>query len=433
MARKVVRAMWNYMPRLADSMLEKKLKRTGAVLVRGPKWCGKTSTCEQMARSVLKMRDPDSYASNMDAAAIKPSLLLRGDKPRLIDEWQVAPVLWDAVISAVDSSGGAPEQFILTGSATPFGPNAENRPKHTGTGRIARVGMDPMTLEESKASSCEVSLSSLFEGADEVAGASDVTVEGYAELICAGGWPAPIARGALDTGVAQDYLDALCQTDISEVVGGALDPVRSRALVRSIARNSAQEASISTLLADVRNTGVGMSEPTLRSYLNGLRRLFVVEDIPAWAPTLRSRTPLRSSSVWHLCDPSLAAAALETSPDGLLADLETMGFLFETLCVRDLRVYARLLDGGVSHYRDKSGLEADVIVSLNDGRWGGIEVKLGGERKIEEGAAHLLSLAGKVDQKRTGAPSFLMVLTGGKYAYTRADGVHVVPLGCLCH
>lgn len=422
-----------YIPRLADEEMKQKVARSGAVLVRGPKWCGKTSTCEQIAASALKMRDPDAYASNMEAAAVRPSLLLRGDRPRLIDEWQVAPILWDAVINEVDAAGGAPGQFLLTGSATPFGPGDEDKPKHTGTGRIARLDMDSMSLEESGVSSCEVSLSALFGNTSEVEGCARVSIEDYAALICAGGWPAPIAQGRLDAGVACDYVTALCETDVSEASGAELDPDRARALLRSIARNSAQEASLATLLADVRNVGVGMSEPTLRTYLNALRRLFVIEDIKAWAPTLRSRTPLRAAAVWHLCDPSLAAAALEVDANGLLSDLVTMGYLFETLSVRDLRIYARTLGGSVYHYRDKSGLEADAIIRLPNGRWAGIEVKLGGEARINEGAEHLLALANKVDPKKTGAPEFLMVLTGGQYAYTRKDGVHVVPLACLAH
>ncbi|WP_102338216.1 ATP-binding protein [Collinsella provencensis] len=421
-----------YIPRIADIELKEKLERTGAVLVRGPKWCGKTSTCQQIAASTLEMRDPDTYAANMEAAAIRPSLLLRGDRPRLIDEWQVVPVLWDAVIHEVDIAGGLPGQFMLTGSAKPLALNSDDKPMHTGTGRISRLDMDAMTLEESGASTCEVSLSALFKECSQVEGASSCTVEDYAKLICAGGWPAPIARGALDLHVASDYISALCEADISEAANVKLDPTRARALLRSIARNSAQSASIQTLLADVKDIGVGMSEPTLRVYLNALRRLFVITDIPAWAPSLRSRTPLRSSAVWHLCDPSLAAASLETNPEGLLNDLVTMGYLFETLCVRDLRVYARRLGGTIAHYRDKSGLEADAIVRLGDGRWAGIEVKLGGSQRIDEGAKNLLLLAEKVDAEKTGSPEFLMVLTGGQFAYTRPDGVHVVPLGCLC-
>ena len=420
-----------YLPRVVDAQIADKLNHAGAVLVRGPKWCGKTSTCEQFAASALKMRDPDTYSANMEAAAIQPSLLLRGDRPRLIDEWQVAPVLWDATINEVDKANGEPGQFLLTGSATPQNFDEFSKPKHTGTGRIARIDMDPMTLQESGHSTNEVSLTELFAGQKAVEGVSRLSVEEYAQLICAGGWPAPISRGTLDPGIAADYINSLCESDVSEASGASLDPDRTRALLRSLARNSAQEASNATLLADVKDAGIGMSEPTLRVYLNALRRLFVIEEAKAWAPTLRSKTPLRSSPVWHLCDPSLAAAVLETNADGLLRDLNTMGYLFESLCVRDLRVFMRSLGGGVYHSRDKSGLDADAVLRLNNGRWAGVEVKLGGQARIDEGASNLLSMVEKVDSAKTGTPEFLMVLTGGQYAYTRPDGVHVVPLGCL--
>lgn len=419
---------YEYMPRLIDSHLREKLSSISSVLVRGPKWVGKTSTCEQLAKSTLLLRDPDVYMRSLDALAAQPSLLLRGERPRLIDEWQLAPTLWDAVISDADKLKGEPGQFLLTGSATPVDPS---KLRHTGTGRIARIDMSSMTLEETGESSCEVSLAGLFEGG-EVGGASSVDVEGYARIICRGGWPASIAHGT-GSSVASDYLDAICESDIAEAEGVALDPDRARALIRSLARSTAQGVANVTLLDDVRNAGVGMSEPTLRTYLHALRRLFVLDEVKAWAPTLRSKTPLRISPVRHLCDPSIAAAALETSASGLLDDLRTMGFLFESLCVHDLRVFARMLDGDIYHYRDKSGLEADAIVRLKDGRWGAIEVKLGGESRIEEGAANLKSLAGKVDHEKSGAPSFLLVLTGSAYAYTRSDGVHVVPIGCLAH
>ena len=424
-----------YIPRIVDEQLRQRLTQSGAVLVRGPKWCGKTSTCEQLAASALKMRDPDTYSSNMEAAAVKPSLLLRGNRPRLIDEWQVAPVLWDAVIYDIDQRSGEPGQFLLTGSATPRGFDEGETPKHTGTGRISRIDMDPMTLEESAVSSGDVSISALFEGSGPSVceGVSTLTVENYASLICAGGWPAPIARKALDPQVARDYLNSLCDSDISEASGVVIDPDRARALLRSIARNTAQEASNATLLSDVKDIGIGMSDPTLRVYLNALRRLFVIEDVKAWAPALRSKTPLRSSSVWHLCDPSLCAAALDADEGALLSDLNTMGYFFESLCVRDLRVYMRGMGGGVFHYRDKTGLEADAILRKPNGEWAGVEVKLGGQKRIDEAAANLLALADRVDAKRTGSPKFLMVVTGGQYAYTRPDGVHVVPLGCLRH
>ena len=421
----------DYIPRIVDAQIEQRLGQAGAVFVRGPKWCGKTSTCEQFATSALKMRDPDAYASNMEAASVKPSLLLRGDRPRLIAEWQVAPVLWDAVVYDVDQKGGQPGQFLLTGSATPKGFGEDGFPKHTGTGRIACVDMDPMSLEESGHSSGDVRLSALFEGAKACEGASSATVEDYASLICAGGWPAPVARRSLSPQTARDYLGALCNSDISEASQTAIDPDRARALLRSIARNTAQEASNATLLADVKDIGIGMSEPTLRVYLNALRRLFVIEDVKAWAPALRSKTPLRTAAVWHLCDPSLSAAALDADEGALLGDLNTMGYLFESLCVRDLRIYMRNMDGKVFHYRDKTGLEADAVLRKNSGEWAGVEIKLGGQKRIDEGAANLLALARRVDAKKAGAPKFLMVVTGGQYAYTRPDGVHVAPIGCL--
>ena len=424
-----------YIPRVVDSSLKEALDRASAVLVRGPKWCGKTSTCQQVAKSALMMRDPDSYASNLEAAQIKPSILLRGQKPRLIDEWQVAPILWDAVINEVDKNEGQCGQFLLTGSATPVNLRDKLSPKHTGTGRIVRINMDPMTLFETGVSSSEISIEGLFSDKEitamDASGASDVTVENYAELICSGGWPAPIANNQKNASVASDYVDAICESDMTEASDTTLDPERAHALLRSIGRNSAQEASNKTLLADVQEVGVGMSEPTLRVYLNALRRLFVLEEVRAWAPTLRSKTPLRSASVLHFCDPSIAAAALQTAPDGLLSDMETFGFLFESLCVRDLRVYMRRLGGDVFHYRDKNGLEVDVILRLKNGAWAGVEVKLGGQKNIDIAAEHLLKLANKVDANRTGSPKFLMVLTGGQYAYSRPDGVLVVPLGCL--
>lgn len=419
---------YKYIPRLIDTQLKEKLSTTSAVLVRGPKWTGKTSTCEQLAKSSLLLRDPDVYLQSQDALSVQPSLLLRGDRPRLIDEWQLAPTLWDAVISDADKLKGAPAQFLLTGSATPVAPE---KLRHTGTGRIARTTMTTMTLEETGESTKDVSLAELFAGAN-AEGVSKFEISDYAQIICRGGWPSVIAQKTSGS-VAADYIDALCESDIAESEGVALDPLRARALIRSIARNSAQGVTNKTLLQDVQNAGVGMSEPTLRVYLNALRRLFVLNEVKAWAPALRSKAPLRTTPVKHLCDPSLAAAALETDAEGLLDEMRTFGLLFESLCVHDLQVYARMLGGDVYHYRDKSGLEVDAVVRLNNGHWGAAEIKLGGEERIEEGAKNLLRMAEKVDQKATGKPSFLMVLTGTMYAYSRPDGVHVVPLGCLAH
>lgn len=420
--------VFQYLPRIVDGALKQKLSEFSAVYVRGPKWCGKTSTCEQQCASELKLRDPDVYARSAEAAHVQPSLLLRGEQPRLIDEWQRLPVLWDAAINEADNAKGAPGLFMLTGSATP---PKKNERAHTGTGRIARLDMLPMSLYESGESSCSVSLAGLLDGTESVEGISALSVEEYAHIICRGGWPAPIAAKSRSTNLASEYIKAICESDLEEASDSAIDPDRARALLHSIARNCSQEASNTTILDDVKNSGVGMSEPTLRVYAEALRRLFVLQEVKAWAPALRSRTPLRSAKVWHLCDPSLAAAALGVNELGLLQDLPTMGLLFESLCVRDLRVYSSVFGGDVYHYRDKSNLEVDAILRLQDGRWAGIEVKLGGAERIEEGAGNLKALAEKVDHDKMGHPAFLMVLTGGEFAYTRNDGVHVVPLGCL--
>lgn len=419
---------FNYMPRIVDEQLRSRLSEVPAILVRGPKWCGKTSTCSQLAESALMLRDPDVYRRSVEAAEVQPSLLLRGARPRLLDEWQLIPSLWDGVTNAVDEAHGAPNQFLLTGSATP--PNSGAR-RHTGTGRIARLDMLPMSLAESKESTGEVSLKALFLGEASVEGESSLAVEDYARLICRGGWPAPIAHGMRGALVAQDYLEAICESDLGEASASAIDPHRAHALMRALSRNISQEASRKTILEDTRNAGMGMTEPTLRVYLEALRRIFVLQEVASWAPACRSRTPLRSSPAWQLCDPSIAAAALGLDEGSLLDDLVTMGYLFESLCIRDLRVYARAIGGEVLRYRDKSGLEVDAIVRLRNGAWAGIEIKLGGGDRIEQAAANLKKLAQRVDTQASGDVAFLMVLTGGRFAYTRTDGVHVVPLGCL--
>lgn len=419
---------YEYLPRIIDNALKDKLSYTGAVLIRGPKWTGKTSTCEQLAKSALYLRDPDEYEQNMELAQTKPSILLRGAQPRLIDEWQVAPVLWDAVVSAIDKSKGESGQFLLTESATPVDPE---RIKHTGTGRIVRLTMRSMSLYESRESTGEVSLDALFRGED-IGGVSSMDVEDIARCICRGGWPeAVVKKGSDPTSWARDYLEAIIESDISEASGIERNAAKARALLRSLARCSAQEASLATIARGMSGDGIAMTEKTVASYINSLKKLFVIEDAPAWAPTLRSKTPLRTSSTWHFTDPSLAAAALRATSDSLLGDLSTMGFLFESLCVRDLRIYLDSVGGEVAHYRDKTGLEVDAIAKRDDGAWGAIEVKLGGEARIEEAAAHLKKMAAKIDTTKTPAPSFKAVLTGGKYAYRRDDGVYVVPLACL--
>ncbi|MEY5044670.1 MAG: hypothetical protein RJA19_1897, partial [Bacteroidota bacterium] len=360
-------------------------------------------------------------------ADTKPSLLLQGASPRLIDEWQVAPVLWDAVRYEVDRRGDV-GAFILTGSAVP----RDHAVMHTGTGRIARLKMRTMSLLESGESHGEVSLQALLDGVQEDAGSqSKLSVEDYAYLICRGGWPAGIQRkGDAALRTANDYVESLIQHDVSEVDGVEKNPERVRLLLRSLARNIATMANYPTLLGDLEATALQLSERTVATYLNALERIFVVEDVPAWLPSLRSKTAIRTSAKRHFVDPSIATAVMRARPQALLEDMETLGLLFESLCTRDLRVYASHLDGDVFHYRDKSGLEADLILRLRDGRWGAIEVKLG-QSAIETAARHLLALAQRVDEVKMGAPAFLMVLTGGVYAYRRADGVWVVPLGCL--
>jgi hypothetical protein len=418
-----------YLPRIADSLLERKMHSSGAVLVTGCKWCGKTRTASQLAKSVLYMQDVDKGQTWMHLADTQPSMLLRGESPRLIDEWQMAPVLWDAVRFEVDRRN-LPGQFLLTGSTVP----RDNVVQHTGTGRIAKLLMRPMSLYESKESTGEIPLKALFDGNEVPAMVtSHLTIDDILYVICRGGWPASLSMPreyALD--VARNYVDALVDEDVSRVDGVERNPQRVHTLLRSLARNVATMATNLTIMQDMATSESSMTAPTLDSYMNALRRIFVVEDVPAWSPSLRSKTVLRTSAKRHFVDPSIAAAVLRITPERLLQDFNTFGFLFESLCTRDLRVYAQANDGDVYHYRDKSGLEADLIVALRDGRWAAVEVKLG-SKQIEEAATHLLALKEKVNTEKMGNPSFLMVLTGGEVGYQRQDGVWVVPLGCLKH
>ncbi len=416
-----------YKSRLCDSELEAALASSGAVLIEGPKWCGKTSTASKIAASVVYMQDPDNAASYLAMADSKPSLLLNGVTPRLIDEWQVAPVIWDAVRFEVDKRIEL-GQFILTGSAVP--PIHETA--HTGTGRISRLMMRPMSLYESMESTGKISLKSLFDGTQVDLGASsELSIERIAFVICRGGWPASIDL-AEKAGIrmARNYVDAIIQQDVSRVDGIEKNPERVRLLLRSLARNTATIANYQTIKDDIEATDISISDKTISSYLNALNRIFVVEDLPAWSPSLRSKSAIRTSAKRHFVDPSIATAVMRINPEGVLSDFNYFGFLFESLCTRDVRIYAQANDGSVFHYRDKSGLEADLIVRLNDGRWGAMEVKLG-NKQIEEAASHLLALEAKIDAEKMGKPSFLMILTGGQFAYQRKDGIWVVPIGCL--
>jgi predicted AAA+ superfamily ATPase len=415
-----------YLCRIADKVLDVALESSGAVLIEGPKWCGKTRTAEEKAKSVLFMQDPDHTASYLKAADTKPSLLLKGDAPRLIDEWQMAPVLWDAVRFAVDKRGES-GQFILTGSAVPL----DNATAHTGTGRISRMLMRPMTLFESLESNGAVSLKGLFDGTADGEGMSSLTIEGLAYALTRGGWPASVGeKESVALRRVYDYVDAVINIDVSRVDGIEKNPARVRSLMRSLARNVSTMATLSTIRGDIAGDEESISEKTIASYLNALRRIFVVEDLPAWSPAMRSKTTIRTSPKHHFIDPSIAAAVLRVSPEGLLEDFNTFGLLFESLCVRDLRVYAHAIDGEVFHYRDKSGLEADAVVHLKDGRWGAIEVKMG-SKEIESAAENLKSLRNKINVDKMKEPSFLMVLTGGELGYQREDGVYIVPIGCL--
>jgi predicted AAA+ superfamily ATPase len=416
-----------YLSRLCDTELQLALKSAGAVLIEGAKWCGKTSTANNAAKSVVYMQDPDNTQSYQVMADTKPSLLLKGNNPRLIDEWQVAPVLWDAVRFEVDKRAER-GLFILTGSAVP----PENVTAHTGTGRISRMIMRPMSLFESLESNGLISIGALFNGKQKETDAiSDLTIEQIAFLICRGGWPASIGQEK-ETALrmARDYVEAIIHQDISRVDNIEKNPERVRLLLRSLARNISTTANYQTIKQDIEATDISISDKTISTYINALRRIFVVEDINAWSPSLRSKTAIRTSEKRHFVDPSLATAVMRINPEGVLADFEYFGFLFESLCTRDIRIYAQANDADVFHYRDKTGLEADLIIRQRNGKWAAIEIKLG-NKQIEEAAQNLLTLRAKIDEEKMGKDSFLMIVTGGQYAYQRNDGIWVVPIGCL--
>ena len=420
-----------YRERIADRLLEEKLDAMGAVLIEGPKACGKTTTAEQQAKSILYMDDPETMNQNLQLAETNIKRLLQGDTPRLIDEWQIAPQLWDAVRFETDhrKDDGL---FMLTGSAVPAD---DSKIHHTGAGRFAWLTMRPMSLWESGESSGDVSLGELFSHPEKVDGSSSLKMEDVAFAICRGGWPKSLNKKSPKAALSQvkEYFEAITRSDISRVDGVARDEHRAKRLMRSYARHQGAMASIPTIVEDMKtNEPEGMSDETVVSYIKALKKIFVIEDMPAWNPNLRSKTAIRTSDTRYFVDPSVAIAALGLGPNDLLNDLETMGLFFETLCVRDLRVYADANDGEVFHYRDKNGLECDAVVHLRNGSYGLIEIKLGGETRIEEGAANLTSLADMIDTTKMKRPSFMMVLTAvGQYAYMRTDGVMVVPIGCL--
>lgn len=427
-----------YLERIADKQLQLRLEAFGAIQIVGPKWCGKTTTALQQAKSVIKMQDPDRREGYLATARTKPSLLLKGDTPRLIDEWQVAPVLWDTVRHAVDERNSK-GQFILTGSTVIEDNNGEVM--HTGTGRISKMPMYPMSLFESKESTGAISLRKLFDesGYDIDGELSAMTVENLIRAACRGGWPAAldVASPEAQLLIAEDYVNVICNEDISRVDGVRRQPALARLIMRSYARNICTLVKKSKMLADVAAEMEKTSMPTFDDYVSALQRLFVIEDVEAWCPAVRSAAAVRTGAKRCFVDPSIAVAALGMSPKSLELDLRTFGFIFECMCIRDLKVYSQALGGRVSYYHDRYGLEADVVLHLSDGRYALIECKLG-SREIDEGAKHLLQLRELIRDKNKGEkqmplrePDLLIILTGGEIAYTREDGVKVIPLATL--
>ena len=426
-----------YFSRVSDQMLRDRLEAFGAVLIEGPKWTGKTTTAEQQAKSVIKMQDPDNASEYLATASSKPSLLLKGEHPRLIDEWQDAPVIWDAVRTSIDQSGGTPGLYILTGSNTVD--NTQIR--HTGTGRITRMMMYPMSLWESKDSTGEVSLQELFDNPNyDIDGASSkLDIPELIRVACRGGWPATLQLSSkASMMIAKDYVKTVCNYDISAVDKKQRNPKIAMQIMRSYARNISTLAKKTSILEDVTASGdIELSMPTFDDYIGALERLFVIQDIDAWSPAIRSKSAIRSAPKRCFIDPSIAVAAMNVNADGLETQLKTFGFIFEQMCVRDLRAYTADFDSHLSYYRDRYGLEADLVLHFSDGRYALIECKLG-SREIEEGAQHLLEIKRLIQEKNKTEtqiplrePDLMIIITGGKMAYTRADGVKVIPLACL--
>lgn len=421
--------MKNYLPRITDKLLDERLKAKGAILIEGPKWCGKTTSAKEFAKSFIAMDEPDKTKQYKQMAELNPSALLEGETPRLVDEWQLAPNLWNAVRYEVDKRDDF-GQFILTGSAV----SAEfDASMHSGTGRISRLYMRTMSLYESKDSDGAISLSDLFDD-KEISCANHKTLDDIAFLICRGGWPISIKlEGKASLFQAIDYFDSVVKNDISRVDSVKRDVEKAKSLLRSYARHVGSQAPLETIRKDMlANQADTFDQVTLYSYIDALKKIFVIEDAPAWNPNIRSKTAIRSTDTRYFIDPSIATAALGIGPKDLIHDLNTMGFLFENLAVRDLRIYSELLDGNVYHYRDKSGLECDAVVHLRNGSYGLVEIKLGGDKLIEDGAETLKTLSGLIDTNSMKKPSFMMVLCAqAPFAYKRNDGVYVVPITSL--
>lgn len=424
--------MKKYWPRLVDKLLEQKLQYMGAILIEGPKWCGKTSTAERQAKSIFYMDDNESGGQqNIEVAKMSPKNALNGDTPRLIDEWQLVPSLWDAIRHEVDHAS-EPGKFILTGSATPAD---MSKVHHSGVGRFSTLTMRPMSLAESGESTGAVSLRGLFDAPDDVSGDSNVDLDQLAHLCCRGGWPrAVMSESRFATDLANEYYEGLINFDISKVDDVRRDPTIARKIMRNYARAQGQQVSLASLRNDINGSDTAtLSIDSVQSYTEALRKIFIIEDVDAWNPNLRSKTAVRTSDTRYFVDPSLATSALGAEEGGLIADLKTFGFIFETLCMRDLRVYMEAQGGGVSHYRDSNGLECDAVLRLRDGRYGLVQMKLGANSEnIEDGASKLAKLLKAIDSSKMPLPTFMMVITGnGRYAYRREDGIYVVPVGSL--
>jgi len=426
--------MKNYKNRIFDTILRDALEAKGAVLIEGAKWCGKTTTAEQTAKSVIYMNDPKRREQYLMTAKTNPQRLLVGANPRLIDEWQRAPELWDTIRFDVDHSD-IDGKYILTGSAVPLDEEAKKKISHSGTGRFAWIRMRPMALFESLESSGSVSFADLFAGKRVLGDAKPYTLEEIAYLTCRGGWPRATGKsGKAALRQAFDYVDAIVNTDISRVDEVLRDPDLALRIMKSLARLQGTQSSVTAIRADLAPNAPkgGVHENTVYSYIGALKKIFVVEDMPAWCPNLRCKTPVRTADTRYFTDPSIATAALGLGPANLMDDLKTFGLLFETLVARDLRTYAAANDGKVSHYRDKSGLECDAVMHLRDGRYGLIEVKLGGEALIADGRSKLNRLAGEIDTKQMKEPTFKMIIVAeGEFAYEEPDGTLICPIGCL--
>lgn len=425
-----------YLKRIVDEQIRLRLEAFGSIQVKGPKWCGKTTTAAIHANSVIKMQDPDKRMGYLETANTKPSLLLKGDTPRLIDEWQVAPVLWDAVRNEVDERK-LKGQFILTGSTV----IDNDEIMHSGTGRISQIPMYPMSLYESKESNGKISLKDLFDNQQyDIDGiTSDLTIENLIFAACRGGWPASldVMSDNAKLLIAKDYVNIVCEEDVSRVDKKRRNPVLARLIMRSYARNICTLVKKSNLLADVKCEMESTSVLTFDDYVMALERLFVIDDIDAWSPAIRSASAIRNGKKRCFVDPSIAVASLGLTPEKLELDLHTFGFIFECLCIRDLRAYSQALGGSISYYHDRYNLEADAVLHLDDGRYALVEFKLG-SHQIDDGAKHLLEIKRLICEHNKNSvqgqlrePDILMVITGGEMAYTRLDGVKVVPVGCL--